>query len=238
MSAFELLTRQPFPGWAKWATQVDQLPVPLSLVTLSKIIADAVRADGVFIKVGAISALSSPGVLLRLLSLWRKANFAPDVKAKPLTDIEKTIFITAARELHAKRDKHPALANTLTLSRSLRLGRKLWFTTLEQRWLSRSARLEISRAELLYGSLWEAETGGRLFASAYEDLPSALALAMALQKAAPLVLATRTYFSQTRMPYETIHHLLCYRPRRSVGIGEHRAAWCAAWRAITSWGYV
>jgi hypothetical protein len=32
--------------------------------------------------------------------------------------------------------------------------------------------------------------------------------------------------------------LLCYRPRRSVGIGEHRAAWCAAWRAITSWGYV
>jgi hypothetical protein len=30
----------------------------------------------------------------------------------------------------------------------------------------------------------------------------------------------------------------CYRPRRSVGIGEHRAAWCAAWRAITSWGYV
>jgi hypothetical protein len=35
-----------------------------------------------------------------------------------------------------------------------------------------------------------------------------------------------------------VHALRCYRPRRSVGIGEHRAAWCAAWRAITSWGYV
>ncbi|WP_437613535.1 hypothetical protein WMF20_12490 [Sorangium sp. So ce834] len=208
MSSVDILTDVPFPGWPSWEAALDTLQVPQAPVIVSQVIANAIRNDGVFTNAGPLSALSVPPLMLRFLSRWRDAGFCLDCATPKMTDAAKTALLRCARQLHSRRRQHVALSGIVKLPSPLQLGRKIWFTTLEQQWFSRSARLEIARAQLLYGSLWTEETESTLFSSAYENLASALAVASALQSGPTLLKDIRSRFSETAVPVETALHLI------------------------------
>jgi len=205
-----LIEDRPFPGWKRLCSTLSGSGA-MSVALTQIVIHEESKHDGVFVKVGPAHVTNLHLIQRVLLGRWANEGWAPPTAHRlqqSFVRLKGPRFQRVSEMLVGLRQRHPALRPDES-DRTRRVASGLWFTTLEQRFVSRSSAWEMSRAFRMYEQLWPVVHGEPCLTSAFDSPAYVLGLSLAVtMHAKGYVRDARILFRETQLGSAALETLL------------------------------